>query len=120
MFRSRLLYPEESLPLLLEAEEKSLASGSLIEWISSNRELLDSWLTKHGAVLFRDFAINTPEEFEAVVRAVKPTLLDYIEGDSPRTKITGKVYTSTEYPETFQLSLHNELSYAHKWPSRIS
>jgi alpha-ketoglutarate-dependent taurine dioxygenase len=122
MFRSRLLYSEKSLPLLLEAEENSHAGesvSSLIEWISSNRELLESWLIKHGAVLFRNFAIDTPEEFEAVVRAVQPALLNYIEGDSPRTKITGKVYTSTEYPETYQLSCHNELSYAHKWPSKI-
>jgi alpha-ketoglutarate-dependent taurine dioxygenase len=92
---------------------------ALIEWVSNNRDLFESWLSKHGAVLLRGFAVNTPEEFEAVVRAVQPSLLNYIEGDSPRTKITGKVYTSTEYPETYQISLHNEISYAHQWPRKI-
>src|SRR5256885_7769472 len=122
VYSPRLLYAEKSLPLLLETGESSLASrsvSSLIEWISRHRDLFESWLSKPGAVLLRGFASDTPEEFEAVVRAVQPTLLDYIEGDSPRTKITGKVYTSTEYPETYRISLHNELSYAHKWPRKI-
>jgi len=45
--------------------------------------------------------------------------LDYVEGNSPRTKIHGKVYTSTEHPPEEFISLHNELSYGSKWPSYI-
>ena len=122
MFKTRLLYPQKSLPLLVEPEESSAAAcsvASLVEGISMNRERVDSWLHQYGAVLFRGFAIDTVEDFDAAVRAVQPQLLDYIEGDSPRTKISGKIYTSTEYPETYQISLHNELSYAHRWPSKI-
>jgi len=122
MFKTRLLYPEKSLPLLIEPEENSPAGrkvSSLIQSISVNHALVESWLCEHGAVLLRGFSIDTIEEFDAVVHAVQPTLLDYIEGDSPRTKISGKIYTSTEYPETYQISLHNELSYAHKWPRKI-
>jgi hypothetical protein len=29
------------------------------------------------------------------------------------------VYTSTEYPPEYFVSLHNELSYAHRWPSKL-
>jgi alpha-ketoglutarate-dependent taurine dioxygenase len=122
MFKTRLLYTDKSLPLLVEPEEDSpegRSVSSLIDSISGNRAIVESWLCKHGAVLFRGFSIDTIAEFDAVVNAVQPTLLDYIEGDSPRTKISGKIYTSTEYPETYQISLHNELSYAHKWPSKI-
>ena len=122
MFKARLLYPQKSLPLLVEPEETSPASrslSSLIQSISGNRARVESWLYKHGALLFRGFSIDTIEDFDAVVRAIQPQLLDYIEGDSPRTKISGKIYTSTEYPETYQISLHNELSYAHRWPSKI-
>ena len=122
MFKTRRLYPQKSLPFLVEPEETSPAARSLsalLEWITGNHALLESWFHQYGAVLFRGFAIDTVEEFDAAVRAVQPQLLDYIEGDSPRTKITGKIYTSTEYPETYQISLHNELSYAHKWPRKI-
>lgn len=122
MYLSRLLYPDKSLPLLLDAQDGPLAGrsvSSLTGWIADHRDLFESWLAKHGAVLLRGFAIDTPQELESVVEAVQPKLLNYVEGDSPRTKITGKVYTSTEYPETYQISLHNELSYAHKWPRKI-
>ena len=30
------------------------------------------------------------------------------------------VYTSTEYPPEFFISLHNELSYSTRWPSRLA
>ena len=122
MFKTRLLYSQKSLPLLVEPEDtspKGRSVSSLVESISTSRTLVESWLYKHGAVLFRGFSIDTIEEFDAVVRGVQPRLLDYIEGDSPRTKISEKIYTSTEYPETYQISLHNELSYAHQWPSKI-
>jgi alpha-ketoglutarate-dependent taurine dioxygenase len=30
-----------------------------------------------------------------------------------------KVYTSTEYPPEYFVSMHNELSYAHRWPGKL-
>lgn len=69
--------------------------------MSGNRALFEIVASRYGAV--RGFAVNTPEEFESVVQTVQPTLLDYVGGDSPRPRITGKVYTSTEYPETYQI-----------------
>ena len=29
------------------------------------------------------------------------------------------MYTSTEYPADQSISLHNELSYAHRWPEKL-
>jgi alpha-ketoglutarate-dependent taurine dioxygenase len=123
MVKVRLLDDEKSLPLLVEPEGDDPAGdaspSALIEWLARERGLFDAWLLKHGALLFRGFGIDGPAEFEAVTRAIEPELLNYVEGDSPRTKVTGQVYTSTEYPETYQISLHNELSYAHRWPRKI-
>lgn len=122
MYQSRLLYPDKSLPFMLDAQDDpptARSLQSLTEWLSGNRALFELWLARYGAVLLRGFNINTPAEFESVVQTVQPTLLDYVGGDSPRTRITGKIYTSTEYPETYQISLHNELSYAHQWPRKI-
>lgn len=113
---------EHSLPLVVEPEEGEAASAdtrTLIEWLKENRGLFDSWLLERGAVLFRGFGVDDPEKFEAATIAVEPELLNYVEGDSPRTKVSGKVYTSTEYPESYQISLHNELSFAHRWPGKI-
>jgi alpha-ketoglutarate-dependent taurine dioxygenase len=50
---------------------------------------------------------------------VLPNRLAYVHGNSPRTKVGDNVYTSTEYPPEFDISMHNELSYAHAWPTRL-
>jgi hypothetical protein len=46
-------------------------------------------------------------------------LLDYAGGASPRVALGRGVYTSTEYPEHYTLSLHNEMSYTYRWPALL-
>lgn len=91
----------------------------LAEWIRAGRDQVETQLLAHGAVLLRGFGLTSAEQFERVAKAFTDDLLNYVEGSSPRTMITEKVYTSTEYPPEFPISLHNELSYAHKWPGKL-
>lgn len=107
---------EQTLPTILQAEKADL---DLSAWSSENRDYLESTLIKSGAILFRGFAMSRPEHLEALVSSLTPGMLNYIEGSSPRTRLTDKVYTSTEYPPEYDIAQHNELSYAHKWPSKL-
>lgn len=45
--------------------------------------------------------------------------VEYIGGNSPRTKVADTVYTSTEYPRQETLSLHQELSYEIRVPDLL-
>jgi len=122
MITAKLFDDTKSLPLIIEPtgsapENRSLSF--LIDWIKNNRASFNDWLLTHGALLFRGFEINTPEEFGSVVRVIEPELLGYVEGDSPRRHVSEKIYTSTQYPQEYEIALHNELSYAHKWPSKV-
>jgi alpha-ketoglutarate-dependent taurine dioxygenase len=47
------------------------------------------------------------------------TPLSYAGGASPRISLGEGVYTSTEYPHHFALSLHNEMSYTSRWPRHL-
>ena len=76
-------------------------------------------LLQHGAILLRGFSVHTPQDFERCCRAFNPQLLNYVGGDSPREGVTGKVYTSTEYPPHLEIPLHNELSYRLQWPRTL-
>lgn len=76
-------------------------------------------LSKFGFILFRGFHIPDQQCFAQIVRHIGGELADYVDGNSPRTKIASGVYTSTEYPPDHFISLHNELSYAARWPSRL-
>jgi hypothetical protein len=84
------------------------------------REALQQKLLKHGALLLRGLPVLTATEFAQFVRSFSGReLLDYAGGASPRIKLCGGVYTSTEYSETVRLSLHNELSYTYRWPRQL-
>lgn len=114
-------WPEHGpLPLVVEPLPGDAATSDiLIELIESRHEWLDEMLHHHGGVLFRGFTIREVEQFQKVSQAVIPTLKPYVEGQSPRTKVADNVYTSTEFPAQYRITLHNELSYAKSPPPRI-
>ncbi|GAB2781138.1 TauD/TfdA family dioxygenase [Amycolatopsis magusensis] len=76
-------------------------------------------LAQEKAVVFRGFGI-TPDGLGEVFDRLLPDRLAYVHGNSPRTKVGDNVYTSTEYPPEYTISMHNELSYSHAWPSRLA
>ncbi|WP_434740431.1 TauD/TfdA family dioxygenase [Micromonospora sp. SH-82] len=75
-------------------------------------------LTVHGALVFRGFGVE-PGTLDPVMDLLLPNRLAYVHGNTPRTKVGDNVYTSTEYPAKYTISMHNELSYAAHWPSRL-
>jgi alpha-ketoglutarate-dependent taurine dioxygenase len=83
------------------------------------RACADRELTAHGAILFRGFASGSVGEFEAFVKAVTPDLVDYEFASTPRSRLQGRIYTSTEYPAHQHIPLHNEQAYTTEWPLKI-
>ncbi len=71
------------------------------------------------ALVFRGFG-TSKEQVDSALDLMLPNRLAYVHGNSPRTKVGSNVYTSTEYPAEFTISMHNELSYARRWPSRLA
>lgn len=116
-----ILDSSNNLPLLVEPDTQGECSNidTLLLWYKENSQFIENKLLLHGAILFRGFSVNTMSVFENFVRTVSGNLGDYVDGNSPRTKLTQGIYTSTEYPAEYSISLHNELSYSHKWPDRL-
>ena len=107
-------------PLLVEPRGKLKGSAvSLGSWAAEHRHDLDEWLHRDGAVLLRGFSIGSPEAFHDVVAAIRPRILNYVGGDSPRKAVGDGIYTSTEFPPSMEIGLHNELSYTRSWPERV-
>ena len=109
------LAPDRPLPLVVTAARPV----EPVSWAEAHREELGRRLLECGAILFRGFGVRTKEEFERFALVFVPELLHYVEGSSPRTALADGVYTSTEYPAGYTISLHNELSYAHTWPGKL-
>ncbi len=121
MIKTGQLDPEHSVPFVVEyaSGNGQPEPGLLPSWYNDNQDLIEQKLLEHGAILFRGFDINTPAAFARTTRAIAPGLLDCLDDNGPRTKITSGIYTSTEYPAEYQLSMHSEYAYSHKFPSRL-
>lgn len=114
--RSQLL-PDSSLPLLIEP---AAAGVDLISWGKANIKAIESDMHRFGGILFRGFDVPDVDVFNTFCNAVSEGgTLEYKERSSPRSQISGKVYTSTDYPHEQRIFLHNENSYAHRWPQKI-
>lgn len=100
--------------------EPGVDGVSLVEWAQEERERLERLLLEHGAILFRGFGIRSLDAFREVMGATSDdALLEYRYRSTPRSQIEGRVYSSTEYPAARSIPMHNEMSYARSWPSRI-
>jgi alpha-ketoglutarate-dependent taurine dioxygenase len=104
-----------AFPLIMEPA----AAVHLVAWATNNRGLIEERLLKHGALLFRNFGLESLDQFESFARATSRRLIDYGERSSPRTLLQGHVYTSTDYPADQHIRLHNEQSYTLDWPMKI-
>jgi alpha-ketoglutarate-dependent taurine dioxygenase len=106
----------ESFPLVVEPNVEGL---DLAAWSQNNRAFIESELLKHGAILFRNFAVDSPARFQQFARTLAPDLLDYLERAATRREVAKNIYTSTEYPADQAIPLHHEMSYSHNWPTKI-
>lgn len=106
----------ETLPLVVQPAVRGVV---LPVWCLENRDLIEQELLKHGAILFRNFQIGSAAEFERIAMAYDPDLLEYGERSTPRSTVSGKVYTSTEYPADQHITLHNEHSYSNNWALKL-
>ena len=116
LVREGQLSAAQTLPLLMQP---AAGRPDLAAWAAPHRELIESRLVEHGAILFRGFRVESAEQFQQFASAVSSELLDYHERAAPRLKVSDKVYTSTEFPPDQTIPLHHEMSYSHNWPSKL-
>ena len=104
------------LPLVVEPVQDGIV---LAEWNAKNRAWVESQLLVHGGVLFRNFNLPSPADFERAAKAIYGELFgDY--GDLPKNAAGEKIYESTPYPNDQMILFHNESSHLPSWPQRIS
>ncbi len=105
-----------ALPLLVPAPANGLDPAA---WAADRGEWIEAVLEDCGGILFRGFDLPTVAHFECFVRTISPDTLPYENRSTPRSRVAGNVYTSTEFPAHQSIPLHNELSYTAPWPLRI-
>ena len=112
--RTSFLSPEQALPLVVEAGSADLDGTA---WAKDQRQFIETALRRHAAILFRNFGLATPGQFEAFVEAIEPKLHGSY-GDLPKKEGGRNIYRSTPYPERQMILYHNESSHLERWPRK--
>ncbi|MEH2121097.1 MAG: TauD/TfdA family dioxygenase [Nostoc sp.] len=110
------IQPGQSLPLVIKP---AIDGINLATWSASNQEWLETKLLQHGGILFRNFPISDTEGFQHFLKSISKELIEYSYRSTSRSQVSGKIYTSTEYPAEQSIPLHNEMAYCHNWPMKI-
>ncbi|WP_192364679.1 TauD/TfdA family dioxygenase [Mesorhizobium mediterraneum] len=105
-----------ALPVVLEPAADGV---DLRAWAQANGEQTERLLHSHGGILFRGFGVASLEAYEQITHALCHEIIEYGERSSPRTRLSGRVYTSTDHPSDQPILLHNEQSYTLNWPLKI-
>ena len=99
--------------------EPALDGVNLATWLASQSVYLDELLIGHGALLFRGFDCSSAAQLENLISATGAPLFDYTYRSTPRKRIEGGIFSSTEYPASQFIPLHNEMSETRQWPARL-
>lgn len=116
LVKTELLFADKPLPLLMQPAR---AGVDLFTWVENNHDFVQQQLYQYGGLLFRGFAVNDVNDFSRFIHLVSNEVLEYKERSSPRSAVSGNIYTSTDYPADQPIFLHNENSYQSSWPLKI-
>jgi len=113
----KALIEGNKLPLCVRP---TLPGVNLVGWAEENREEVGKWLLEHGGILFRGFDKLDVAGLESFITVVAGDPLAYEYASTPRTRLGGHIYSSTEYPPHQMIPLHNEHAYSREWPMKLA
>ncbi|MDJ0837612.1 MAG: TauD/TfdA family dioxygenase [Acidobacteriota bacterium] len=122
MKHPQVIDQERGFPLVIDPAAVGLTHPghkALTSWCLDHTADLNALLQRYGALLFRGFGADNREALSSFVNKVFGEPAAYVDGNSPRTKMSEGVYTSTEFPASETITMHNELSYSQQWPRHL-
>ena len=108
---------KSALPIMREAV--SATTEALENMGSTQLDEIRAIIMSHGAILLRGYSVDSTASFSQAVALIGGQPVPYVDGTSPRKKLDGNVYTSTEHPADSSIALHNEQSYCASWPAKL-
>lgn len=95
--------------------------AALVTWLEHNQQMLIQQATQHGAVLFRDFGLAGPEDFDRLIAALEIENFPYRESlsNAVRKNFTDRVFSANEAPSSVKIYLHHEMAQTPLFPSVI-
>ncbi|MDB2437214.1 TauD/TfdA family dioxygenase [Hellea sp.] len=93
----------------------------LPDYISQNKTSIDKQLASTGTVLFRGFAVGSPEQLDTAIDAYGEDRFSYEKSlsNAVRVNLTPRVFTANEAPPEIEIFLHHEMAQTPIYPSKL-
>jgi alpha-ketoglutarate-dependent taurine dioxygenase len=105
------------LPCIMEPAAGDPAE--LAGFAAERRVAILDRLAEHGAVLLRGLSGGGADALARVAHALRLGLMEYQDRAAHRTRIAGRVFSAADYPPSHELFLHNEATYALRFPATL-
>jgi hypothetical protein len=108
-------------PLVLKCNLPIATLERSIEWVCSNRDALLEKAGQHGAVLFRDFPLSTPQDLDTFIAAFDLPNFPYYESLSNAVRVnwTERVFSANEAPPEVTIYFHHEMAQTPIFPAKL-
>lgn len=104
---------------LIQVLRPSEPGEDLVEWLAGTAGAVREQSAPHAVLLFRDFSVGSPAQFERAIMALVPDLNSEYGDLSHRVQNTNFVQEATPYPPDRAILFHNEASHTPTWPEHI-
>jgi len=109
------LLDNTTLPVVISPKHNT----SWRDCLNDIHTFVEQSLHEVGGILLRGFTVTDAKDFNQFAQSFGHDLLSYDYASTPRSEVSGGVYTSTEYPAHQVIPLHNEQAYTSNWPLKI-
>ncbi len=100
-----------------EISHRGTTPLSLLEWAQRSLPMIRQALQDHGICWLRGLPATEPDLAQRLMMLlVDGELMDEVFWSTPRSRVSGKTFTATEYPSPQEIPLHSEMSYLHRYP----
>jgi alpha-ketoglutarate-dependent taurine dioxygenase len=99
---------------------QSNPSEDICGWMGRHTAEVRDALVARGAILLRGFHGGPPNLAELALGFIGNELLDDAFWSTPRSEVSLKTFTATEYPRARTIGLHSEMAYMPAWPRLIA
>lgn len=120
-FPGQTEYDGRAFPLALACESPEVDLDATVDWVRNRRDWLDAKAIEHGAILFRGFPLETPEDFDAFIAAFDYPNFAYADSLSNAVRVvrTERVFSANEAPPSVTIFFHHEMAQTPVYPSKL-
>lgn len=89
---------------------------ALLEWAADSVDTIWTMLRSDGVVWLRGFTATRHDLAQQLLTTLGVDLMDDVFFSTPRSSVSDKTFTATEYPSNQQIPLHSEMAYLTRFP----